>query len=59
MIPILLAVSMAIFGLIQLQPGDFIDELRLANPKITQADILRLRREYGLDQHGTCSTANG
>jgi peptide/nickel transport system permease protein len=50
MIPILLAVSMAIFGLIQLQPGDFIDELKLANPKITQADILRLRREYGLDQ---------
>ncbi len=50
MVPILLAVSMAIFGLIQLQPGDFIDELRLANPKITQEDILRLRREYGLDQ---------
>ena len=50
MIPILLAVSMIIFGLIQLQPGDFIDELKLANPKITQADIQRLRREYGLDQ---------
>ncbi len=50
MIPILLAVSMAIFGLIQLQPGDFIDELRLANPKMTTADVERLRREYGLDQ---------
>jgi peptide/nickel transport system permease protein len=50
MLPILLAVSMAIFGLIQLQPGDFIDELRLANPKMTQADVDRLRREYGLDQ---------
>ncbi len=50
MIPILLAVSMAIFGLIQLQPGDFIDEMRLANPKMTSADVVRLRREYGLDQ---------
>ena len=50
MIPILLAVSMAIFGLIQLQPGDFIDEMRLANPKMTSADVQRLRREYGLDQ---------
>ncbi len=50
MIPILMFVSMAIFGLIQLQPGDFLDELKLGNPKITQADIQRLRREYGLDQ---------
>ncbi len=50
MVPILLAVSMAIFGLIQLQPGDFIDEMRLANPKMTMADVQRLRREYGLDQ---------
>jgi peptide/nickel transport system permease protein len=50
MVPILLAVSMMIFGLIQLQPGDFIDELRLGNPKMTQADADRLRREYGLDQ---------
>jgi peptide/nickel transport system permease protein len=50
MIPILLFVSMAIFGLIQLQPGDFIDELRLANPRMTTADVERLRREYGLDQ---------
>jgi peptide/nickel transport system permease protein len=50
MVPLLLAISIAIFGLVQLQPGDFVDELRLANPKMTQADAERLRREYGLDQ---------
>ena len=50
MIPLLLAISMAIFGLVQLQPGDFIDELKLANPKMTVADVERLRHDYGLDQ---------
>ncbi len=50
MIPLLLAISMAIFGLVQLQPGDFIDELKLANPKMTVADVARLRQDYGLDQ---------
>jgi peptide/nickel transport system permease protein len=50
MVPLLLAISIAIFGLVQLQPGDFVDELRLANPKMTAADAERLRREYGLDQ---------
>lgn len=50
MIPLLLAISMVIFGLVQLQPGDFVDELRLGNPKMTAADAERLRREFGLDQ---------
>jgi peptide/nickel transport system permease protein len=50
MIPILLAISVIIFGLVQLQPGDFVDELRLGNPRMTAADAERLRREYGLDQ---------
>lgn len=50
MIPLLLAISMAIFGLVQLQPGDFIDELKLANPKMTAADVIRLRHDYGLDK---------
>ena len=50
MIPLLLAISMVIFGLVQLQPGDFVDELRLGNPKMTAADATRLRQEFGLDQ---------
>lgn len=50
MIPLLLAISMVIFGLVQLQPGDFVDELRLGNPKMTAADAARLRQEFGLDQ---------
>jgi len=50
MVPLLLAISMVIFGLVQLQPGDFVDELRLGNPKMTAADAVRLRREFGLDQ---------
>jgi peptide/nickel transport system permease protein len=45
MIPLLLAISMAIFGLVQLQPGDFIDELKLGNPKMTSEDVARLRRD--------------
>jgi peptide/nickel transport system permease protein len=50
MIPLLLAISMVVFSLVQLQPGDFVDELRLGNPKMTAADAQRLRQEFGLDQ---------
>lgn len=50
MIPIILAISLLVFGLLQLQPGDPIDEIRLANPQITVEEIENLRKAYGLDQ---------
>ncbi len=49
MVPILLVVSLLVFALIQLQPGDFVDELRLSNPNVTAQEVRDLRRAYGLD----------
>ncbi len=42
--------SVAIYALIGLMPGDPIDLLRSADPRATAADIARLKAAYGLDQ---------
>jgi peptide/nickel transport system permease protein len=46
---LLLAVSILMFGLTELVPGDFTDDLRL-NPEVSQATVVRLREQYGLDR---------
>ena len=50
MIPLLLVISLVIFTLTALQPGDPVDQLVLGNSQITPEDIARLRAAYGLDQ---------
>ena len=47
---VLLLMSLAIYLLIGLMPGDPIDLLIGANPRMTSADAARLRIAYGLDQ---------
>ncbi|GEM87307.1 ABC transporter permease [Meiothermus granaticius] len=49
-IPLMFAASIVIFTLLALQPGDPTDELRQANPRITQEQLEALRHAYGLDQ---------
>ena len=49
MIPLLLLVSIVIYILLSLAPGDPTDALRF-NPRATPDDIARLRAAYGLDQ---------
>jgi len=49
-IPTLLVISLVLYGLLALKPGDPIDELRRGNPGFTQADYDRLREFYGLDK---------
>jgi len=49
-IPTLFVVSLILYGLLALKPGDPIDELRRGNPGFTQADYERLRKFYGLDK---------
>jgi peptide/nickel transport system permease protein len=46
---VLLAMSFVIYALIGLMPGDPIDILIGADPRMTQADAARLRAVYGLD----------
>jgi peptide/nickel transport system permease protein len=54
MIPTLLVISMLVFTIIQLPPGDFfesqITELRAAGETANIEDMEQLRREYGLDK---------
>jgi len=50
MIPVLLLISFACFGLLTLMPGDPIELLRAADPEITAEDMANLRAIYGLDQ---------
>jgi peptide/nickel transport system permease protein len=50
MFPLVFVISILVFGLVQLQPGDPLDLLIQGNPDITSADIERLRQAYGLDQ---------
>ncbi|WP_420595283.1 ABC transporter permease [Deinococcus sp.] len=50
MLPLLLIISLVIFTLTALQPGDPVDQLVLGNSQVTAADIARLRAAYGLDQ---------
>ena len=46
---LLLAVSVLIFGVTELVPGDFTDDLRLS-PDVSPATVARLRERYGLDR---------
>lgn len=50
MLPLLLLISLIIYALTALQPGDPVDQLTLGNSEITPADIARLKAAYGLDQ---------
>ncbi|OHC75806.1 MAG: diguanylate cyclase [Rhodospirillales bacterium RIFCSPLOWO2_12_FULL_58_28] len=47
---VLAAMSFAIYGLMGLMPGDPIDLMISADPKITSEDAARLRSLYGLDR---------
>jgi len=48
--PTLFVISLILYGLLALKPGDPIDELRRGNPGFTQEDYERLRKFYGLDK---------
>lgn len=50
MIPLLLVISLLIYMLTALQPGDPVDQLALGNPNITPEDIARMKHAYGFDQ---------
>lgn len=47
---VLLAMSFVIYGLIGLMPGDPIDLMITANPRVTPEDAERLRHLHGLDR---------
>ena len=49
-IPTLFVISLLLYGLLAMKPGDPIDEMRRGNPGFTQADYDRLREFYGLDK---------
>lgn len=49
-IVVILILSYVCFGLMSLMPGDPIELMITSNPKITAADVERLRSFYGLDQ---------
>jgi peptide/nickel transport system permease protein len=47
---VIVILSYVCFGLMTLMPGDPVELMISANPKITAADVTRLRSFYGLDQ---------
>jgi peptide/nickel transport system permease protein len=47
---VIVILSYVCFGLMSLMPGDPVELMISANPKITAADVARLRSFYGLDQ---------
>jgi peptide/nickel transport system permease protein len=47
---VLLIMSFVVYVLIGLMPGDPVDLMIAADPKLTSADIERLKALYGLDQ---------
>lgn len=47
---VIIILSYVCFGLMSLMPGDPVEMMISANPKITTADVERLRNLYGLDQ---------
>lgn len=47
---VIVILSYVCFGLMTLMPGDPVEMMISANPKITQEDVTRLRDFYGLDQ---------
>src|SRR5260370_5036540 len=46
----LVLMSFVIYALIGLMPGDPIDLMRQADPRMSAADVARLKAVYGLDQ---------
>lgn len=49
LLPLLLAVALGAFSLVQLAPGDFLTELS-ENPQVSAETITALRQQHGLDQ---------
>jgi peptide/nickel transport system permease protein len=47
---VIVILSYVCFGLMNLMPGDPVELMISANPKITSEDVVRLRAFYGLDQ---------
>ena len=47
---VIVLLSYVCFGLMSLMPGDPVEMMISANPRITTADVARLRSFYGLDQ---------
>ncbi len=47
---VIIILSYVCFGLMTLMPGDPVEMMISANPRITQEDVTRLRDFYGLDQ---------
>ena len=47
---VLAVMSFVIYGLIGLMPGDPVDLMISADPKMTSEDVARLRQKYGLDR---------
>ena len=50
MIPIALGISVLMFALLTLAPGDPVDLLISSDPRVRPQDVARLKRIYGLDQ---------
>ena len=50
MIPIALGISILMFALLTLAPGDPVDLLIASDPRVKPQDVARLKRIYGLDQ---------
>jgi len=49
MIPLLMLISVLVFGLLTSMPGDPLDQMLEDNPDFTYEDYMRLRALYGLD----------
>lgn len=49
LVPTVFVISIILYALLALKPGDPIDDMRRGNPNFTQADYERLRALYGLD----------
>src|ERR1043166_5363219 len=47
---IVVLMSFVIYALIGLMPGDPIDLMRSADPRMSAADVARLKAAYGVDQ---------
>src|SRR5437879_11983310 len=50
MIPIALGISVLMFALLTMAPGDPVDLLISSDPRVKPEDIVRLKHLYGLDQ---------
>lgn len=49
-LPVLLAITMIIFALIELAPGDVVDYFRSSETQMTEESAANLRARFGLDQ---------